>query len=54
MNPVFIILVFIGGGTLWILSSFLFRPIGRVSKKLIDDAKEAMFEEENEKEDKHE
>ena len=53
MNPVFIILVFIGGGLLWILSSFLFRPIGKMPKKLINDAKEAMFENENETEDKN-
>lgn len=42
MNPVLIILILLGGALLWLLCSFLFRPIGKISKKLIDDAKEAM------------
>lgn len=45
MNPVLIILTIIGGALLWLLCSFLFRPIGKISKKLVDDAKDAMFEE---------
>ena len=49
MNPVFILLVLIGGFLLWILLSALYKPIGKVSEKLADDAKKAMFEE-NEKE----
>lgn len=48
MNPILVILILIGGGLLWLLCSFLFRPIGKLSKKLLDDAKESMFEEEKE------
>lgn len=51
MNPVFILLVLIGGFLLWILLSVLYKPIGKMSEKLADDAKKAMFEEdEKEKE----
>ncbi len=46
MNPVFIILVLLGGTMLWLLCSFLFKPIGKVFQRLIYDAKEAMTEEE--------
>lgn len=55
MNPALIILVGIGAMLLWLLCSFLYRPIGRVAKRLVNDAKKAMFEEttnENEKETK--
>lgn len=53
MNPVLVVLILIGGGLLWLLCSFLFRPIGKISKKLVDDAKDAMFdEEEKENEEK--
>lgn len=43
MNPILIILVLISGCILWLLCSSLFRPIGKVSKKLLDDAREAMY-----------
>lgn len=46
MNPVLIILILIGGGLLWLLCSFLYRPIGELFKKLWDDAKNSMFDEE--------
>ena len=49
MNPVFWILILLAAGILWLLLSFLFRPIGRVSKRLVDDAMHEMFEEENTK-----
>ena len=53
MNPVFIILVFLLGGILWLLLSLLYRPIGKVFNKLFGDAKEAMFEDkESNKEEK--
>lgn len=53
MNPVLVVLILIGGRLLWLLCSFLFRPIGKISKKLVDDAKDAMFdEEEKENEEK--
>lgn len=43
MNPILIIFILIGGCILWLLCSFLFKPIGRVLKKLLDDAKETMY-----------
>lgn len=46
MNPVFWLLILSGAALLWLLLSFLFRPLGRVSKRLVDDAKHEMFEEE--------
>lgn len=49
MNPVLIILILLGGALLWLLCSFLYRPIGKFFKKLIDEAKEAMSEDDNEK-----
>lgn len=49
MNPVFVILVLFGGALLWLLGSFLYRPIGKFFGRLIDDAEEAMFEKEKEK-----
>lgn len=53
MNPVLVVLIFIGGGLLWLICSFLFQPIGKISKKLVDDAKDAMLdEEEKESEEK--
>lgn len=54
MNPVLIILILIGGALLWLLCSFLFRPIGKVSKKLLDDAKKAICEDESVKEKENE
>lgn len=45
MNPVLIILILIGGGLLWLLCSFTYRPIGKLFKKLWDDAKGSMFDE---------
>lgn len=52
MNPLLIILIFIGGGLLWLLCSFLFKPLGKIFKKLFDDAKEAMSEETETKNEK--
>lgn len=49
MNPVFWFLILSGAALLWMLLSFLFRPLGRVSKRLVDDAKREMFEEEKNK-----
>lgn len=47
MNPVLIFLILLGGFLLWLVGSFLYRPIGRFFGRLIEDAKEAMTEEEN-------
>ena len=53
MNPVFVILVFLLGGILWLLLSLLYRPIGKVFNKLLNDAENAMFEDkENNNEEK--
>ena len=46
MHPVFVIGVFAAGGLLWLLLSILYKPIGSICKRLIGDAKKAMFEEE--------
>lgn len=51
MNPILIILILIGGGLLWLLCSFLYRPIGKLSKTLWDDAKNSMFDEEEKEEE---
>lgn len=53
MNPVFFIGLFAAGALLWLLLSFLYRPIGSIGKRLADDAKKAITEE-NEKENKGE
>ena len=53
MNPVFFIGLFVAGALLWLLLSFLYRPIGSIGKRLADDAKKAITEE-NEKENKGE
>ena len=47
MNPLLIILIFLGGGLLWLLLAFSYRAIGGFFKKLVDDAKEAMSNENN-------
>lgn len=47
MNPIFILLVFLAGGFVWLLSSFAYRTIGKVSGKLVEDAKDAMFKEDD-------
>ncbi len=54
MNPVFFIGLFGAGALLWLLLSFLFQPIGWVGKRIIDDAKEAITEEKNQKENEGE
>lgn len=51
MNPVLLFLVFLVVCIVWLLCSFLYRPIGRLFSRLINDAKKAMFEE-DEKENK--
>lgn len=49
MNPVLVILVFGAGVLLWLLLSFLYKPIGGIGKRLVDDAKSAMTEEDKKK-----
>jgi hypothetical protein len=50
MNPVFFIGLFGAAFLLWLLLSFLYRPIGRIGHRLADDAKKAMTEDENQNE----
>lgn len=44
MNPVLVFLIIIGGFLLWLICSFLYKPIGRFFGRLADDAIEAMTE----------
>lgn len=46
MNPVLVILILLGGALLWLLLSCLYRPIGKIAKKLFDDVKESMEDDE--------
>lgn len=55
MSPVFYILLFLGAAFLWLLCSFLYRPVGRLFHRLFKDATDEMMmedktENENEKE----
>jgi hypothetical protein len=45
LNPVLVFLIIVCAFLLWLICSFLYRPIGRFFKRLITDAKDAMFEE---------
>ena len=54
MNPVLIILILLGGALLWLLCSFLYRPIGKIARKLFEDAKESMKDNETKKEERKE
>ena len=45
MNPVLVFLIIVAAAILWLICSFLYRPIGRLFNRLFSDAKEAMFEE---------
>ena len=38
MNPVFVFLVLLAGFLVWLLGSFLYRPIGKIVKKLFEKA----------------
>ena len=42
MNPALILIVLLGGGALWLLLSFLYRPLGRLFCRIFTDAKEEM------------
>lgn len=48
MNPVFVVLVLLAAFLIWLLCSFLYRPIGKIARRLIDDAQEAMEKDEEE------
>ena len=51
MNPVFIFLVLIGLAAVWLLSSFLYKPIGRFFCRIWKGATDEINEE-NESEEK--
>ena len=40
MNPIFVFLVVLGAALLWLICSFVYRPIGRFFYRLWHDAKE--------------
>lgn len=42
MNPVFLILVFLGAVLLWFLLSFVFFPLGKLIYRLWEDAVDEM------------
>ena len=46
MNPILVILIFLIGFLLWLLLAFMYRPVGKIFKRLNDDAKRAMLEDE--------
>lgn len=48
LNPFLILLILIGAVLLWFLLVFLFKPIGRITGKIVKDAIETMNEEESE------
>lgn len=54
MNPVFFIGLFVGGAIAWLLLAFLYKPIGLIVQKLLNDAKQAITEEDNQNENKGE
>lgn len=50
INPVFIFLVLIGAVLLWFLLSFMFGFIGKITNRIINDAKDAISEDDGGKE----
>ena len=50
MNPILIALVFLFGFVVWLLLAFAYKPIGKIIKRLTDNARQAMSEEETTKE----
>ena len=50
MNPILVFIILIIAFLIWLTFSFLYQPIGRLFKRLIDDAKEAMKDESEDKE----
>ena len=54
MNPVLLFLIIVAIFFLWLLCSFLYKPIGKLFGRLIDEAEEAMIEDINENEKENE
>lgn len=51
MNPILIIGIFVAGFLLWLLCAWLYQPIGRLCSRLISDAKNAINDNETNKEE---
>lgn len=51
MNPFLVFLIIIAAVLMWIVCSFLYKPIGRFFNRLFDDVKEAVLEENFEEKD---
>ena len=49
--PVFYILIFLAAALLWFLLSFMFKPLGKLGHRLWKDAKDAIDEEDKNKEE---
>ena len=45
MNPAFFLLLIIGLVVLWFLLSFLFKPVGKMANRIVNDTVEAMNDE---------
>ena len=45
MNPILLVLILLALFMIWVLGAFLFRPIGSITQKLIDDVKDSISEE---------
>lgn len=50
MNPVFVFLVILGAALLWLLLAFIYRFVGGLATKLVDNAKVEMSDEETNRE----
>ena len=48
LNPFLVILILLGAIILWFLLTFAFKPIGKLTGKIIDDAIKTINEEESE------
>lgn len=49
MNPAFVFLVILGAILLWFLSSFVFKPLGKLFYRLWKDAMDEMKDDEDSK-----
>ena len=49
MNPVLVMLILMGAFVLWLLCSFLYKPLGKLASRLWEDAMEEMNEEKENK-----
>jgi hypothetical protein len=45
MHPLIVIFVLLAAAMVWLIGSFLYKPIGRFFGRLVKDAKEAIEEE---------